>query len=170
MATATFVNLAEYISTEYEPDCEYLDGVVEERNMGKGKHSETQTLLTMLLGPRAKAQGFKVRVEQRVQFSSSKIRIPDICVIPAENKDEVIQSPPALWIEILSPEDRWSRVQAKIDDCLRFGVGALWIVDPYSRQAWSASPAQAVTEVLNGKLTSPYPALEIPLEEILPQD
>src|SRR3954449_3150878 len=133
MATATHVSLAEYLSTEYEPDCEYLDGVVEERHVGKGKHSETQTLLTLLLGPRVKAQNFKVRVEQRVQLSSSKIRIPDLCVIPSDNKDEVIQSPPALWIEILSPEDRWGRVQAKIEDCLRFGVRTLWIIDPYSR-------------------------------------
>ena len=170
MATAAHVSLAEYLSTEYEPDCEYLDGVVEERNLGKGKHSETQTLLTMLLGQRLRAKVFKMRVEQRVQLSSSKIRIPDICVILADNKDEVIQSPPALWIEILSPEDRWARVQAKIDDCLGFGVGTLWIIDPYSRQAWSATQTQAMAEVLDGKLNSHHPLLEISLEEILPEE
>jgi hypothetical protein len=37
MATATHVSLTEYLNTEYEPDCEYLDGVVEERNVGKRK-------------------------------------------------------------------------------------------------------------------------------------
>ncbi|MFL6415697.1 MAG: Uma2 family endonuclease [Bryobacteraceae bacterium] len=170
MATATHVSLAEYLGTEYEPDCEYLDGAVEERNVGKRKHSKTQALLAARLQREIETGSFDVLVEQRVQLSSSKIRIPDICVIAAENKDEVIQNPPALWIEILSPEDRWGRVQAKIDDCLRFGVEALWIIDPYSRQAWSATPRQAMTEVLGGKLTSEHPHLEIPLEEILPQD
>src|SRR5947209_18114738 len=170
MAAAIHVSLAEYLSTEYEPDCEYVDGVVEERNVGKGKHSETQTLVTMLLGARVKIQGFKVRVEQRVQLSNSKIRIPDVCVIPYDDKDEVIQSPPALWVEILSPEDRWGRVQAKIDDCLRFGVGTLWIIDPYSRQAWSATRTQAITEVSDGKLRAEHPDVEILLEEILPEE
>jgi len=170
MATATHVSLADYVNTEYEPDCEYLDGAVEERNVGEGKHSETQTLLVMLLGPRVKNQGFKVRVEQRIQLSNSKIRIPDVCVLPLDDKDEVVQSPPVLWIEVLSPEDRWGRVQAKIDDCLQFGVGTLWIVDPYSRQAWSATQTQAMAEVRDGKLRAEHPYLEILLDEILPEE
>ncbi len=82
----------------------------------------------------------------------------------------MIKNPPALWIEILSPEDRWSRVQAKIDDCLRFGVSTLWIIDPYSRQAWSATQTQAIAEIFDGKLSAGQPALEISLEEILPED
>src|SRR5947209_1584226 len=164
MATAVNVSLAEYLSTDYEPDCEYLDGVVEERNAGKGKHSETQTLLSILLGPKVNSQGFRVRVEQRVQLSASKIRIADVCVIGSGITDEVIQSPPAVWVEILSPEDRWSRVQTKINDCLRFGVAALWIIDPYSRQAWSATQTQAMTEVLDGRLQAESPQLEIQLE------
>ena len=137
--------------------------------MGKGKHSETQTLLTILLGPKAKSQGFKVRVEQRVQLSPSKVRIPDVCVIGSDDTDEVVQSPPALWVEILSPEDRWSRVQAKIDDCLGFGLAALWIIDPYSRQAWSATQTQAMAEVLDGRLRAKSPELDIPLQDILPE-
>jgi hypothetical protein len=32
MATATRVTLEEYLNTEYEPHCEYVDGVLEERN------------------------------------------------------------------------------------------------------------------------------------------
>lgn len=170
MATAIHLSLADYLNTDYEPDCEYLDGVVEERNVGKRKHSKTQTLLAARLQREVGSGEFEVLVEQRVQLSNSKIRIPDVCVIPGDNKDEVIQSPPALWIEILSPEDRWGRVQAKIDDCLRFGVGTLWIVDPYSRQAWSATQTQAIAEVLDGKLTSEHPSIEISLEEILPEE
>jgi Uma2 family endonuclease len=170
MATAIHVSLAEYLNKEYEPDCEYLDGVVEERNVGKRKHSKTQTLLAARLQHEVERGEFDVLVEQRVQLSSSKIRIPDVCVILANNKDEVLQSPPALWIEILSPEDRWGRVQAKIDDCLRFGVSTLWIVDPYSRQAWSATQTQAIAEVLDGKLKSEHPTVEISLEEILPEE
>lgn len=170
MATAVHVSLAEYLSTEYEPDCEYLDGVVEERNVGKRKHSRTQALLAARLQGEIQASEFEVLIEQRVQIAPTRFRIPDICLVRTDNKDEVIQSPPLLWIEILSPEDRWGRVQAKIDDCLRFGVGTLWIIDPYSRQAWSATQTQAVAEATDGNLRAGQPRLEISLEEILPED
>lgn len=169
MATAIHVSLAEYLSNNYEPDCEYLDGVVEERNVGKRKHSRTQALLAIKLQGEIELGEFEVLVEQRVQLSPSKIRIPELCVVRSDNTDEVIQSPPALWVEILSPEDRWGRIQAKIDDCLRFGVAALWIVDPYSRQAWSATRTQAIAEVLDGRLRAHCPHLDIAVEEILPE-
>ncbi len=42
MSTAVHLPLAEYINTDYEPDCEYVDGVLEERNVGKTKHGTTQ--------------------------------------------------------------------------------------------------------------------------------
>lgn len=169
MATAVHVSLAEYLAADYEPDCEYLEGIVEERNVGKGKHSETQTRLTLLLGSKVKGYGLQIRVEQRVQLSKTIVRIPDICLIPLDNKDEVVQSPPALWIEILSPEDRWGRVQAKIDDCLQFGVQNIWIVDPYSGQAWTVTQTRAAMEIQDGKLRLAHPALEIDLNEVLPE-
>jgi hypothetical protein len=34
-----FVSVEEYLSTSYEPDCEYDDGVVEERNWGEIEHA-----------------------------------------------------------------------------------------------------------------------------------
>ncbi len=170
MATAAQVSLAEYLSTDYEPDCEYIDGVLEDRNVGKNKHSRTQSLLSFWLVSREKQHKYKVLVEQRVRLSPSRIRIPDSCLVPADDKDEVIQNPPLLWIEILSTEDRWSRVQAKIDDCLRFGVRSIWIIDPYARQAWTATPQKPVSEVTNGTLRSDDPKLELALNDILPQE
>jgi hypothetical protein len=43
MAVATRVSLEEYLNTEYEPDCDYVDGVLEQRNVGKKRHARTQT-------------------------------------------------------------------------------------------------------------------------------
>jgi len=169
MATAVHVSLAEYLSTEYEPDCEYLDGLVEERNVGKRKHSKTQALLAARLQREVQSIEFDVLIEQRVQIAPTRFRIPDICLVRADDQGEVIQSPPLLWIEILSPEDRWARVQAKIDDCLRFGVSMLWIIDPYARQAWSATQTQGIAEITDGRLSAEQPQLEISLEEILPE-
>lgn len=170
MSTTVHVSLADYMSTEYEPDCDYIDGRIEERNVGKQRHSMTQTLLAGWLLARASQHGRKVLVEQRVQLSPSKVRIPDICLIDRADNDEVTQTPPALCVEILSPDDRWSRVQVRLADFLNFGVPMVWIVDPYSKQAWIATPDEPATLVKDEKLRCVELHLELELSEILPAD
>ena len=82
-----------------------------------------------------------------------------------DNNDELIRRPPVLWIEIVSPDDRWSRIQTRLADCVTFGVPMIWIVDPYTKQAWTAA-----TPVTDGILRYPELGLEMPLQEILPED
>ena len=164
------ISLAEYLNTEYEPDCDYVDGVLEERNVGKNRHSRTQTLLIAWLAARETRHGFRVLTEQRVQVARGRVRIPDVCLLPPGDKDEVTQRPPLLWIEVLSPEDRWSRVQTRLNDVLNFGVRTIWIVDPYSKEAWIATPERGTIAVEDGILRCAEPALEVPLNEIIPED
>ena len=42
MASGTLVPLGEYLETVYEPDCEYIDGELVERNVGELEHSGLQ--------------------------------------------------------------------------------------------------------------------------------
>jgi len=65
------VPLSEYLNTEYEPDCDYVDGILEERNVGKNRHSRTQTLLIAWLAARERQHGFRVLTERS---GSSKTR------------------------------------------------------------------------------------------------
>ena len=168
--TAVRVSLEEYMNTAYEPDCDYVEGILEERNVGRQKHSRTQALLLVKLLSSEAERGYSTLPEQRVQVARSRVRIPDICLIPADDKDEVTQRPPALWIEILSPEDRWSRIQVRIEDALAFGVPTIWIVDPYSREAWIARRQHGSIPVTDGLLRCTAPNIEIPLAEILPEE
>jgi Uma2 family endonuclease len=171
MSTAAApVSLDEYLNTDYEPDCDYVDGFLEERNVGKNKHSRTQTLLTIWLGAREAEQGFKAMTEQRVQVAPRRIRIPDICLLERNDNDEVTQRPPLLWIEILSPEDRWKRIQTRLNDALSFGVRTIWIIDPYEREAWIATPEHGTVPVEDGRLRCTDPGLEVALDEILPEN
>jgi Uma2 family endonuclease len=170
MSTAVHVSLEEYLNTAYEPDCDYVDGVLEERNVGMNRHSRTQTLLSSWLFAREKEHGHKVMVEQRVQVSRSRVRVPDICLIGAQDADEVTQEPPALCVEILSPDDRWSRIQDRLTDFLSFGVPTIWIIDPYTKESWVASPGVPVTPVEDGKLRCTHLNLEVGLNEILPEE
>jgi Uma2 family endonuclease len=41
-----------------------------------------------------------------------------------------------LCIEIVSLEDRVSRTNLRIQECLDFGVPVVWLVDPAERRVW----------------------------------
>jgi Uma2 family endonuclease len=170
MSTAIHISLEEYLNTEYEPDCDYVDGCLEERNVGKNRHSRTQTLLSSWLFTREQEHGHKVLLEQRVRVSRSRVRIPDICLVDAKDNDEVVQNPPALCVEILSPDDRWDRIQERLTDFLDFGVPTIWIINPYTREAWIATPDAPVAPVKDGKLRCPALKLEAELNEVLPAE
>lgn len=43
MKTSVLVPVEEYLRTMYDPDCDYVDGEVQERNWGERDHSDLQT-------------------------------------------------------------------------------------------------------------------------------
>jgi len=163
-----YVSLEEYLTTEYEPDCDYVDGVLEDRNVGKQKHGETQLLLGAWLLSQRATHGKKPITEQRVRISSGRVRIPDVCLIEPNDRDETIQRPPALWVEILSPDDRFSRVARKLQEVLDFGVPTIWIVDPYDREAWIGTRDSGIVEAKDHVLRCPALRLEVKLEDVIP--
>jgi Uma2 family endonuclease len=82
MATApNLISLEEYMQTAYSPDCEYIDGLVLERNVGKTRHAYTQTELVFQLKTRISGRQLFAVVEQRVRVSATRVRVPDACVI-----------------------------------------------------------------------------------------
>jgi Uma2 family endonuclease len=147
MSTAHLVSVQEYLSTSYRPDCDYVEGVIEERNLGEHDHSYLQALLAELLGPWARSNGYKCLTEQRVQVKESRFRIPDLCLISKSDRDRVTMRPPLLCVEILSPEDRQSRMTVRLDDYLAMGVTECWVIDPELRRGWVYSRAGLIPAI-----------------------
>jgi Uma2 family endonuclease len=110
--------------------------------------------------------GVEVFSELRVQVKSGRFRVPDICLTLGDPGEEILTKPPFLCIEILSPEDRMSRVEIRINDYLDMGVPAVWALDPYTRQAFTATAAEGLREVKSGILVTGNPRIELPLAEI----
>ena len=104
------ISLEEYLTTVYEPDCEYIDGELLERNMGEVDHAGLQTIIAAVLYGQSEAAGVYVFTELRVQLSPSRFRIPDITVTKHRGRGRILREPPFLCIEILSPEDRASQI------------------------------------------------------------
>ncbi len=129
----------EYLHTSYRPDCDFVDGRVEERNVGEYDHGYLQTLLAVLFMNNREAWGIRAVTDVRTQVSRTRFRVPDLSVLRADApKERIITHPPLIAIEILSPEDRLSRMQDRIDDYLNFGIENIWVLSPERRCAWVA--------------------------------
>jgi Uma2 family endonuclease len=146
MVTATQIPIDEYLETSYCPDCEYIDGEVRERNVGKWDHSRLQVLMAIWFGSKESEWGVLTATEQRVRVSPTRVRTPDLIVVRDEEQPDVTAKPPLLVVEILSPDDTYSDTEERAEDYFRMGVSTVWIIDPKtrtgrmcSRQAWIAS-------------------------------
>jgi len=162
---ATLISVEEYLATSYRPDCDYVDGRIEERNVGEWDHGKLQLAVGAYFLARAKRWGISVVTEQRVQVRPDRFRIPDVCVVVGDPGEQVLTRPPFLCIEILSPEDRMSRVEQRTDDYLRMGVPHVWVLDPLTKRAFVAATATGLREVKD-ILRTEDPVLEMPLAEV----
>jgi Uma2 family endonuclease len=166
MEVRSLVPVEEYLHNTYEPDCDYVDGELVERNVGEKDHSKIQIRLAALLFNQREKLGIEAFTEQRIQVGPSRFRVPDLCVVVGEEPDEqVFTSPPFLCIEILSPEDRAGRMQQRISDYLNFGVRYVWVIDPRSRKAFIYGPS-GISEVTD-TLETEGPAIRIRLQDVL---
>jgi len=135
MQAVTLISVNEYLHTSYDPDCDYVDGVIEERNLGEYNHARLQLLIGAYL-LRQVSSGLRVVVEQRIRTAPTRFRVPDVVVIDGKPDQQVLSIPPLLCIEILSPEDRLTRIQTRADEYLAMGVPEVWIIDPESLRTY----------------------------------
>jgi Uma2 family endonuclease len=165
MPAATQISVEEYLKTVYRPDRDYVDGVVEERNLGEWDHSNVQGNLITFFRSGFRQTGITAVPEWRFQVSPTRFRVPDVTVILGKSDEQILHKPPLLCIEILSPEDTVSRTNIRVQDYLKFGVPVVWVVDPSERRVWVYRPNAAVEEAENSvKLDGTE--LEVPFPEI----
>jgi Uma2 family endonuclease len=164
--SGTLISVEDYLATSYRPDCDYVDGHIEERNVGEWDHSRLQAAITSYFFTRQEKWGISVATEQRVQVKPTRFRIPDVCVVLGNPNEQILTRAPFLCIEILSKDDRMSQVQERIDDYLAMGVRYVWVLDPASRRAYMATPESGLQEFKAQVLRTENPALGLPLDAV----
>ena len=164
MSTAVLVPLAEYLGHTYDPDREYIEGTLRERNGAEISHSDAQgrTYLFVL----TQTRGFWAGVEVRVQIQADRFRVPDVTIMRGgKPSGRIVTDPPEVVVEVLSPEDRAADIQDKIDDYLGFGVPCVWVIRPDTRRAWMHTN-EGSHEAKDGFLRNPAGDVAIPLTAI----
>ncbi|MDE3186593.1 MAG: Uma2 family endonuclease [Acidobacteriota bacterium] len=156
----------EYLRTSWSPDREFVDGRIEERNLGEKEHSIIQRYLTFLFMLNRAEWGVEVFPELRTQTEARRFRVPDVLVVRAGQKFErYLTQPPLIAIEILSPEDTLRAMQGKAAEYRSFGIEHIWIIDPEPRIAYRYTEA-GLEEVRTGELTVPETPICVVLSEV----
>ena len=159
--TTTLTPVDEYLSTSYTPDVDYLDGYLEERNVGTKSHGKMAFRIAKLLENR----GLAAFIETRLRISPTRFRVPDVCAYLTEPDEDVFTTPPLLCVEVLSPEDRMNKVVTLAKEYLALGVPVVWVIDPVGRQAFTVAPLTGLYENTQGSLSAGE--VHLTLNEIL---
>lgn len=93
MPDSPLISVEEYLNTPYDPDVEFVDGVLVERNVGEWLHSLIQS--NVLFALRRKYPHLKVVAELRSSVTSTRYRLPDVCVLLAAPKTKYLL--PSWW-------------------------------------------------------------------------
>ncbi len=164
MASSILISVREYLKTSYRPDCDYVDGRVEERNVGEHDHAALQAALILWFGQRQQEWNIEVLPEQRIQITPTRFRVPDVCLVSLDQPvEQVLTRPPLACIEILSPEDTMRRMQERIEDYRSLGVANIWILDPGTRRGYDCRPSGWLDAA---EFAIPDTPIRLPLSEI----
>jgi Uma2 family endonuclease len=119
--------------TECKPYYELLDGEAVQKAVPTKRHSVLQNVFSFLL----KDLGFKARPELTLAISESWEPTPDVCGVLGPDDDEPYPTRAVpVVIEILSPDDRFTRVVQKCRRYSQWGVPDILVFDPIGREAW----------------------------------
>jgi Uma2 family endonuclease len=96
----------------------------------------------------------------------NKVRRPDVSFVRMERMPEgptsegYMHIAPDLVAEVVSPNDLWREVQAKLDEYLALGVRLVWIIDPEARTMYIHRQDGTVSRLREGD--------EISGEDVIP--
>ena len=160
------VSIEEYLAMEFEHDCEFVDGVIEERDMGEFDHAYTQGILIgIFLKNREKWDVYPLP-EQRVQTQARHFRIPDVSILREGSKREpILTRPPLIAIEVQSPDIPLRKTAIKADEYRAFGIEHVWVIDPYARVGYVGT-GSGLELLRSGEFSVPGTPIRIVLTEL----
>jgi Uma2 family endonuclease len=164
MGVGTSITVEEYLNTAYDPDVEYVDGELVERNAGDLDHSHVVGNIVFAL--RLKYPRVKVYPELRSRVTPTRYRLPDICVTlqKPESRKALLEAA-FLAIEVLSEDDRMTRVIERLQEFAANGTRHIWVFDPRLRQMYRFH-GNVLEEIEGDAIVTDDPGLELTRQEV----
>ena len=120
-----------YLSSSFEPDAEFVHGVIEERSMGEWNHANWQAAILEFFRTRRFEWNIRAAAELRVQIAPDQFRVPDVTILDRSLEiEQIITHPPIAVFEILSPEDTLARMMTKLSDYEAMGIQTILVLNP----------------------------------------
>ena len=167
MGVGTLISVDEYLRTSFDPDCDFVEGEVLERNVGKRRHGYAQLRIGAWFVQRREALRLEALTELRMRVGPGRVRIPDVVVTELPLPDEeVFTTPPYLCIEVMSPDDTVAAMQDRLDDYLQFGVTNIWVIDPWKHRGWHVT-AEGWATASGGIMRTADGRIALPLVDVL---
>jgi Uma2 family endonuclease len=166
---ATAISLDEYLGTTYEPDMEFVDGLLVERNVGTQRHGRLQLIVGSYLRQYRKSHRIAVFAETRLRLDANCHRIPDVMVLEIPYQTgKVVTDVPAITVEIKSPDDTFDYIFGKCLEYEALGVRNILVMDPDNQRAWLFEennlrllPGTSVNLNLHSQTTLDFPFAEM---------
>lgn len=145
---------------ETEPASEFINGKIIQKPMPQGEHSQLQIDLCETINQIAKPQKIaKAFPELRCVFGGLAI-IPDITVfrweriprLPSGRIANRFEIYPDWAIEILSPDQKYKQVLAKLLHCAEYGTELGWLLDAEDESILVVDSDRRVRELKNSDL------------------
>jgi Uma2 family endonuclease len=134
--------------------------------VGERDHSRLQALFTGWFLNRETRSGTKVMVEQRVQVTSRRFRVPDIAVLKGGAAGRPDRHPASLPVCRDSfPSDRFTEMQERISDYLNFGAQYVWLADLVTRRSFIYTK-DSIHEARDGVLSTGNPDIRLAPSEL----
>lgn len=154
---------------ETEPPSEYICGEVVQKTGGELIHGALVSSLCLLLGPQLLSSPLgTIAVSPRhAHRAERRVYLPDIAILlhsgglltHAERTVGPIERIPDIVIEVLSPDDRPSRIAEKVNFYMRAGVPLLWVIDPLDETLDAFVPGAPATHYTRSETATGAPAL-----------
>ena len=138
--------MTECLRTSYDPNCEYVDGVLFPKSMPTSDHSTVQGTLLALL--RAQFPRYWVGAELGVQVRPGKFLVPDLAVQDRQKMQRPDPTDPIVLVsKSFRPDDSLNKTVAKCEVYHEWGTVNTWIIDPQTRRAWQYLKGSSTEEV-----------------------
>ena len=133
------ITIDEFLRRDYENEreCEFVDGVLEERTGGEVAHGLLHVEVAAWFWKRRRDWSINCLMSHSMWVSGTRIRVPDIVITNDRLREDIRTTPPLLCVEILAPEDAAVRLLARLCDLAGMGVRHIWLLNPADRTGFT---------------------------------